>query len=184
MSDPSVAQAVVTVFEDHMGEKQLVGYVRPAPGTGSVPMQELREHLSGWLPAYMVPSHIVVLDAFPLNPSGKIDRKALPNPDASTSRMPYVAPTTALELLLADTYATLVGLERVGAEDSFFDIGGNSLQAMKLVTNLREDLDVDVALPSVFLAPTPRDLAAMLCKEYGLEDAPIDDLSVSDADRV
>jgi amino acid adenylation domain-containing protein len=176
-SHPAVAQAVVSVFEDRAGEKQLVGYVRTDAASTDIAAGELRHHLAERLPAYMVPNQIMVLDAFPLSPNGKIDRKALPEPVAADAAATYVAPTTIVETVVADTYASLLNLDRVGIDDSFFDIGGNSLQAMQLVSRLRDDLAVDLDVSAVFLAPTPRQLTTVLCEKFGIEDEGLDALA-------
>lgn len=168
----AVAQAVVVVRDDAAGEKQLVGYARLAAG-GSVAVADLRQHLSQKLPAYMVPAHILVLDTFPLTPSGKIDRPALPEPETVDEAAAFVAPRTLIETVLVDMYATLLKAERVSVDDSFFDVGGNSLQAMRLITHLRTELAVDADVTAVFLAPTPAQLAVLLRDKYGLEDVEL-----------
>ena len=93
----------------------------------------VRQRLSAWLPEYMVPAHIVVLEEFPLTSSGKLDRKALPAPEYQDADR-YRAPAGAVEEILAGIYAQILGLERVGVDDSFFDLGGDSLSAMRLIT--------------------------------------------------
>jgi amino acid adenylation domain-containing protein len=171
VSHPAVAQAVVVVAEDRSGEKQLTGYVRFDPDGPSVSIADLRQHLAHRLPAYMVPTYLVVLDAFPLTTNNKVDKAALPAPDSATETTSYAAPRTLLETVLADMYARLLGLDRIGIDDSFFDLGGNSLQAMQLITQLRSDLAVDLNVAAVFLAPTPRQLTVALRDEHGLADA-------------
>ncbi len=120
----------------------------------------------------MIPAHLITLTEFPLNPSGKIDRAQLPPPQAQATAG-YVAPATLIETVLADMYATLLGLEQVGATDSFFDVGGSSLQAMRLVSLMAEELEVDLGVAEVFLAPAPRQLAALLRDKFELEDADL-----------
>jgi amino acid adenylation domain-containing protein len=172
---PAVAQAVVVVAEDQSGEKQLIGYARlDADGPG-VSIADLRQHLSQRLPAYMVPAQIMLLDTFPLNASGKIDRTKLPAPDTAEQAGTYVAPRTLIETMLVDAYANLLNLERVSIESSFFDLGGNSLQAMRLITRLRNDLAVDADVTAIFLAPTPSQLAVLLRDKYGLDDVELDE---------
>jgi amino acid adenylation domain-containing protein len=172
---PAVAQAVVVLREDRSGDKQLVGYVRfDGPG---VDVAELRRHLAQRLPGYMVPAHLIVVDAFPLNTSGKIDKAALPAPgSAGKTGGGYAAPRTLTETVLTDMYARLLGHERVGIDDGFFDLGGNSLQAMQLITQIDEELgaDIDVNVTAVFLAPSPRQLAEFL-REKGLQDVDLTD---------
>ncbi|HEX6467754.1 MAG TPA: amino acid adenylation domain-containing protein [Streptosporangiaceae bacterium] len=172
---PAVAQAVVVLRDDRSGDKQLVGYVRFA-GTGA-DVAELRQHLAQRLPGYMVPACLIVLDAFPLNTSGKIDKAALPAPGSGSADKPdgaYAGPRTLTETVLTDMYARLLGHERVGIDDGFFDLGGNSLQAMQLITQIDEELgaDIDVNVTAVFLAPTPRQLTEFLC-EKGLQDVDL-----------
>ncbi|MDV7195935.1 AMP-binding enzyme, partial [Mycolicibacterium fortuitum] len=111
-------QAVVVVREDQPGDKRLVGYL-----TGSADPVHVRAALAERLPAYMVPTAVVVLDALPLTVNGKLDKRALPAPEyADTDH--YRAPSTATEEILAGIYAQVLGLERVGVDDSFFDLGG------------------------------------------------------------
>ncbi len=127
------AEAAAMVRED-AGRKRLVGYVVPKPGGPSPDVSELRTFLQGILPGYMVPTAFVVLDALPLNPNGKLDRKALPAPDtdpATATR--YVAPSTPAEQELARIWADVLGVERVGVEDNFFDLGGDSILSLQVV---------------------------------------------------
>ncbi len=170
VTHPAVAQAVVVVAADRSGEKQLTGYVRFDPGGPEASVADLRQHLAHRLPAYMVPTYLQIVDAFPLSTNGKIDKAALPAPDAAAEASSYAAPRTLLETVLADMYARLLGQSRVGIDDGFFDIGGNSLQAMQLITQLRSDLAVDLNVAAVFLSPTPRQLTVLLRDEHGLED--------------
>ena len=158
-SHPSVAQAVVVMGEDRSGEQQLVGYVRPDLDGPEVDVAELRRHLAQRMPAYMVPAHILVMDVFKLNTSGKIDKSALPAPDVPVETAAYVAPRTTAETTLAAVYAGLLGRDQVGIDDGFFDLGGNSLQAMQLVTRIHDELSVDLGVTAIFLAPTVRRLA-------------------------
>lgn len=175
VTHPAVAQAVVVLAEDRSGEKQLAGYIRLDPGGPEVSVADLRQHLAHRLPAYMVPTYLQAVESFPLTTNGKIDKSALPAPDAATEAVAYVAPRTLLETVLTDMYARLLGLEQVGVDESFFDIGGNSLQAMQLITALRDDLAVDLNVAAVFLAPTPRQLTVLLRDEHGLEDDDLGD---------
>jgi amino acid adenylation domain-containing protein len=169
---PAVAQAVVTVVTDPAGEKQLAAYLRAEPGTEPDPA-ELRAHLARTLPAYMIPAYVTMLAEFPLNASGKIDKAALPAPQAQ-SPAGHVAPATLIETFMVDMFATLLNLEQVGATDSFFDVGGDSLKVMRLLTMMADELEVDIGVAEVFLAPTPRQLAALLRDKHGLEDADLE----------
>jgi amino acid adenylation domain-containing protein len=169
---PAVAQAAVTVVTDPAGDKQLAAYLRPEPGSEPDPAN-LRVHLARTLPAYMIPAYLVSLDKFPLNASGKVDKAALPPPETLTAA-DWVAPRSLIETVLADMFAALLGLEEVSATSSFFDIGGSSLHAMRLITMLDAELQVDIGVTEVFLAPTPQQLAALLRDKHGLEDADLD----------
>jgi amino acid adenylation domain-containing protein len=167
---PAIAQAVVTTITSPAGEAELAGYVRTV---NQVSETEIRDHLARMLPATMIPAHLITLDTFPLNLSGKIDRAALPAPGPA-SVVDHAPPTTLLEMLLADIFATILGLEQVGATDSFFDLGGSSLRAMSLVSALGSELEADIGTATVFLAPTPRQLAALLRTEHGFDDQDLD----------
>jgi acyl carrier protein len=114
-----------------------------------------------------------MLAEFPLNASGKIDKAALPAPQAQ-SPAGHVAPATLIETFMVDMFATLLNLEQVGATDSFFDVGGDSLKVMRLLTMMADELEVDIGVAEVFLAPTPRQLAALLRDKHGLEDADLE----------
>ncbi|MEV8396080.1 MULTISPECIES: amino acid adenylation domain-containing protein [unclassified Streptomyces] len=134
LSGPETVRAAVLVREDRPGERRLVGYVVPADGMRPRP-DELRAAAARLLPEYMVPAAVVVLDALPLTPNGKLDRAALPAPDfsATASR----APATALEALLCGLVAEVLGLEQIGVDDSFFDLGGDSIMSIQVVSAAR-----------------------------------------------
>jgi non-ribosomal peptide synthase protein (TIGR01720 family) len=126
-----VTQAVVIAREDRPGDKRLVGYV-----TGSVDPATVRVELGDRLPAYMVPAAVVVLDALPLTVNGKLDTKALPAPEYQDADH-YRAPADAVEEILSGIYAEVLGVERVGVDDSFFDLGGDSILSMQVVARAR-----------------------------------------------
>jgi enterobactin synthetase component F len=125
----------------------------------------------------MVPEHLVQVAEFPVNASGKIDRSALPAVDAAPADADadLQAPRTLVELALVDMYAGLLGRAEGGADQGFFDLGGTSLRAMQLVTRLRDDLAVDVGVADIFVAPAPRQLAAVLRDRHGVDDADLDE---------
>jgi amino acid adenylation domain-containing protein len=172
-ASPGVLQAVVVVRDDAAGEKQLVGYLRV---DGPISVADVRQRAALQLPGYMIPAHLLVLDEFPLTNSGKIDQAALPAPEALPDLDTYRAPTTMLEAVLVDLVGELLSIEAVGVDDSFFDLGGNSLQAMRLITQLRDELAVDADVTAIFLAPTPGQLAAHLRDVHGIDDAELDDV--------
>jgi amino acid adenylation domain-containing protein len=174
LQHPGVAQAVVVVGLDRAGERRLTGYVRPVAVDAPPGPAELRRHLAASLPPYMVPAHVLVLESFPLNASAKVDRRALPAPEAVVAAV-HVPPRTIIEAFVADLYAHLLNADRVGVEDNFFDLGGNSLQAMRLTALLRRELGVDTDVTSVFLAPSTAELAAVLRDHHGLVDESLDE---------
>ena len=157
---PEIVQCAVVVREDRAGEKRLVGYVVLAPGK-SADVAELRRYVGEQLPDYMVPAAVMVLEAFPLTANGKLDRKALPAPDYS-ARGGYRAPRTPEEEILCGLFAEVLGLERVGIDDNFFELGGHSLLVTRLVSRIRAILGVEVAIRTVFEAPSVAQLEVRL----------------------
>ncbi len=159
-----VEQAVVVAREDRPGDKRLVGYI-----TGTADPAAVRSALAERLPAYMVPAAVVGLSALPLTVNGKLDSRALPAPEyEATDR--YRAASSPTEEILAGIYAQVLGVERVGVDDSFFDLGGDSLSAMRLVAAINTGLGAGVAVRAVFEAPTVAQLATRIHGgEGGLE---------------
>ena len=162
-----VEQAVVIAREDRPGDKRLVGYV-----TGTADPAELRAALAERLPAYMVPAAVVVLDALPLTVNGKLDTRALPAPEY-TDVDRYRAPANAIEEILAGIYAQVLGLERVGVDDSFFDLGGDSLSAMRVIAAINTGLDAGLAVRALFEAPTVAQLAPRIGAQPGVGLEPL-----------
>jgi len=153
---PGVREAVVVAREDG-GEKRLVGYV-----AGEAGVNDLKEHLKKRLPEYMVPSAIVVLKDLPLTPNGKVDRKALPAPEPVTVATDFAAPQTDLEHLLAGIWTEVLGVQRVGIHDNFFELGGHSLMVTKLISRVRDGIQVELPMASVFESPTIAELALLI----------------------
>ncbi len=156
-----VEQAVVIAREDRPGDKRLVGYV-----TGTAEPAEIRAALAERLPAYMVPAAVVVIDALPLTVNGKLDTRALPAPEYQDAGQ-YRAPATLTEEILAGIYAQVLGVERVGVDDSFFDLGGDSLSAMRLIAAVNTALDAGLSVRVVFEAPTVAQLALHIGEDEG-----------------
>ncbi len=163
---PGVQSCTVLAVEDTPGNKQLVAYAIPQ-GTGSLAAEELKEFLKQSLPDYMVPAQFVFLDSFPLTQNGKIDRKALPAPTHGniSAAHEFVAPGTETEKKVAAMWVELLKVERIGIHDDFFDLGGHSLMAIKALSRIREEFDVDLPLATLLQAPTVAQLAALLHKE-------------------
>src|SRR3981189_3751330 len=155
-----VAQAAVIAREDGPGGKRLVGYVVAGRGPASG-AAVLRAHLGQSLPEHMVPSAFVVLDRLPLTPNGKLDRRALPAPEQPVGGVRRAARTPQEEILCA-LFAEVLGLERVGIDDNFFALGGHSLLATRLISRIRSTLDVELAIRSLFEAPTVEALVQRL----------------------
>ncbi|WP_369414619.1 condensation domain-containing protein, partial [Corallococcus soli] len=150
---PAVRTAVVLLREE---PRRLIAYVVAPEGTEVV---GLRDFLRERLPEYMVPAAFVVLEALPLTPNGKVDRKALPTPDGAQEAGQHVAPRTPTEELLAQVWAQVLGVARVGAEDNFFDLGGHSLLATQAMSRVRSAFGVELPLRALFEASTVAKLA-------------------------
>jgi hypothetical protein len=164
---PDVHDAVVVARD-----LRLVAYV--ATGPASAPAaDELRAFLSRTLPEYMVPSSFVALTKLPLTPNGKVDRQALPSHEVATSTN-YVAPATDLERTLAHVWEQVLHVERVGAEDNFFEVGGNSILLIEVNTRLREELERDISSIDLFTYPSVRLFAQHLEAQLASADGPSD----------
>ncbi|WP_372492978.1 amino acid adenylation domain-containing protein, partial [Nocardia sputi] len=158
LAQPSVSQAVALVAPSALGD-QLVAYVVPTPGDRIDPVA-LRSAIGDTLPAYMVPAAIVALDEFPLNSSGKLDRKALPEPTFEAKH--FRAPVTAIEEIVAGVFGEVLELGRVGADDDFFALGGNSLVATQVVARVGAAVGARVPVRTLFESPTVAALAAAI----------------------
>ena len=175
---PDIAQAVVIVREDRPGDKRLVAYLVAKDGK-TFDAGELRKYLQVSLPDYMVPSAFVTLEAMPLTPNKKVDRRLLPAPDyaAAEQTSGFVAPRTPIEEIVADIWARVLGLEKVGVNDNFFALGGHSLLATQVMSRLHDAFQVDLPLRALFERATVAGLAekiaeAQLRKE-GLQAPPL-----------
>ncbi|MFE0627637.1 non-ribosomal peptide synthase/polyketide synthase [Streptomyces sp. NPDC058864] len=170
-ADPGVSAAAVLVREDTPGVPRLVAYVVPAPGHEPDPAA-LRARAAAALPEHMVPAAFVALAALPRTVNGKLDRSALPAPDLSAA-VGGRLPRTPREELLAEQFAAVLGLERVGIDDDFFALGGHSLLAMRLISRIRTAVGAEVTLRAVFDAPTVARLAALLDGESAAQRPPL-----------
>jgi len=171
-----VRQVAVLAREDAKGDRRLVAYV---VADGRPAVDDLRRGLAAQVPEHMIPSAFVFLDALPFTPSGKIDRRALPEPEAvDESGRHHVAPRTAVEQTMAAIWQDVLGVERVGVEDDFFQLGGHSLLAAQVVARVRAAFGVDLPLHSLFLTPTIRLLAVDVeqLQLEGVEDESLDDI--------
>jgi amino acid adenylation domain-containing protein len=163
---PAVQQAVVVVREDTPGDKRLVAYV--APHAEQQPtIDELHQQVQKRLPAYMIPSAFMILEAFPLTPNGKIERRALPAPD--TSRMEgestFIAPKTFLQQQLATIWEDLLQAHPIGIRDNFFELGGHSLLAIRLINRIKQASGKEVPLSTLFAGATIAQVAQVLLQE-------------------
>lgn len=160
---PGVLGVTALVREDDPGHSCLVAYVRGDPVV--MPgVDELREMAQSKLPAYMVPAAFVIVDRFPLTPSGKIDRKALPRPDFASLGMHsgYAAPETELQRQLSGIWGAFIAAGRIGIDDDFFELGGHSLLATRVINRINRDCGVNLALRVLFEQPTIRRLSAAI----------------------
>ncbi len=150
-----VQDAVVVGREDSLGEKRLVAYF--VPSTSSViTATQMRKNLANVIPEYMIPSAFVHMDAIPQTPNGKTDRLRLPLPSHQrpTLDVPYTPPKSALEEKLSRIWSDVLAIEPVGVHDHFFDLGGDSLRATRIVVRILKELRVEIALKTLFNAPT------------------------------
>ncbi|MEV8019152.1 amino acid adenylation domain-containing protein [Streptomyces sp. NPDC086554] len=171
--DPAVSAASVLVREDRPGDQRLVGYVT-ADGSGVPDPEALRIRLARTLPDYMVPGAIVVLDDFPLSPNGKLDRRALPAPAFEGSADGGRVPSGHREETLTRLFAEILGVPQLGVDDVFFDLGGTSLLAARLVARVRDTLGTELTIGTLFQAQTPAALAALLDADGGEADHALD----------
>ena len=164
----SVKAAIVHTHTDDAGEQHLVAYIVPAPGMAPT-VSELRRALAQTLPDYMIPSAFVFLQAFPLLPNGKIDRRALPLPNKARPALdvPYVAPRAPVEQAVARIWGEVLDLEQVGVHDNFFELGGHSLLATRVISRLRDSFRTETPLESLFESPTVAGIANVIEKSKG-----------------
>ncbi|AOY79166.2 amino acid adenylation domain-containing protein [Moorena producens JHB] len=177
---PEVAEVVVIVREDNPGNKQLVAYIVP---NSELTIRNLRDFLKSKLPHYMVPSAFVLLEAMPLTPNGKVDRRALPAPDTSSwvSETSFVAPRNSMELELTEIWSEVLGVSPIGVHDNLIELGGHSLLAIKIIGLVRSRLLVELPLNSLFEFPTVAELAKVVTEvrdsERSHQQPPLEPIS-------
>ncbi|MFL6332078.1 MAG: amino acid adenylation domain-containing protein [Pyrinomonadaceae bacterium] len=168
-----VGECVVVAREDAPGEKRLVAYLAAAPET-EISVAGLRSYLGERLPGYMMPATFVVLDSLPRLPNGKVDRRALPAPEeapAGRGQTPFVAPRTPTESALAEVWSQVLGQERVGIDDSFFALGGDSIRSIQVLSRAKER-GLNFSLPQIFEHSTVRRLARQVESADACDTAP------------
>jgi amino acid adenylation domain-containing protein len=159
---PGIGACVAVAREDSPGDKRLAAYI--VSRNGAISSSELREYLQGKLPDYMVPAVFVMLDALPLTLNGKLDRKALPKPDLEmgVDKNKFVAPGTPTEIRLAELWCEVLGLKKVGIQDSFFELGGNSVLTVRLINKINKSLGGDLSVLAFFQNPTIQKLGTVV----------------------
>jgi acyl carrier protein len=173
--NPAVRDAVVVIREDELGETRLVAYV--VPKQEPIPTaRELRSFLTSKLPGFMIPSTVVFLGALPLTPNGKVNRRALPAPDQGRTDLenPFVAPRSSVEERLAEIWTEVLKLEQVGVGDNFFDLGGHSLSATRVISRVRKAFQIELPLRALFEHPTVAGLAVPIVQALASKAIPED----------
>ncbi len=174
----SVREAAVVARGEAGPDKRLAAYVTLAADAGTHNDElnnelgsQLKRYLSERLPEYMIPAWLIVLDALPLTPNGKVDRSALPEPAAASDTLAagYVAPRDETEARIADVWAEVLGVARVGVNDNFFDLGGHSLLATQVVSRLRREFNIALPLRSLFESPDVARLALVVAQAAGAQ---------------
>lgn len=184
LQHPQVSECVVLARDDVPGDRRLAAYLVTAGG--EIDIGQMRSFLGARLAEYMVPSHFVVLDALPVTPNGKVDRKALPAPDQTRleGREKFVAPRTPIEEVLATIWKLVLRMEQIGRRDNFFWLGGHSLLATQIISRVRETFQVELPVRSIFESPTLAELAerieAMMRSGAITAAAPLQHLPAND----
>ncbi|MBL6449151.1 amino acid adenylation domain-containing protein [Fulvivirga sp. 29W222] len=158
----SISEAVVNVFTDSDGNNQLCGYYVQH---NDIATQEIRDYLSQYLPGYMIPVYFVPMPSLPLTSNGKIDRKALPEPESLTQKTEFIAPRNEVEEKMVAIWEKILRKNGIGAADDFFELGGHSLSAMKLMAQIHKEFGVKVSVNEVFTETTIGDLSALVSRK-------------------
>ena len=164
----NIKEAVVILREDRPRDRYLAAYIVPSRQP-ALSITALRHALAEKLPGYMVPSAFIILDTLPLLPNGKLDRQRLPYPDSSRPNLdtPFIVPETSVEQALAKIWAEVLNVNHVGAHDNFFDLGGHSLAATRIVSRVIKHFQVDLPLQSLFQSPTVAEMATVIAEHQG-----------------
>ncbi|WP_242072835.1 condensation domain-containing protein, partial [Brevibacillus laterosporus] len=160
LQHPAISETVLLAKRDEQGHSYLCAYV---VGQAFWTVTELRQHVMESLPEYMVPSYFIEIEKLPLTANGKVDKRALPEPDRKMGSA-YVAPENETEEKLVQFFQEILGVERVGTQDTFFELGGHSLKAMMLVLQIHKEMGIEVPLKEIFTRPTIKELAAYIHK--------------------
>jgi acyl carrier protein len=171
---PAIHDALILARENQAGMLQLVAYLQAEPDQ-MVTTEEIQRYLQKALPAYLVPSAYLFLDAFPLAATGKVDRQALPDPEFTLQDTTYEAPLTPIEETLATIWMQVLHVERVSRHDNFFALGGQSLLATQIISHVRRDLQTEMPLRTLFAAPTIASFAEAIIQQE-LAEAENEDL--------
>ena len=171
---PDVGQSVASVREDQPGQKRLVAYVVLRAEGVELEPSALQAHVRQSLPEFMVPSSVVILDAFPLTPNGKVDRRALPAPDTSViAKGEKLAPRDDLEMILVRIWEKVLGIPNIGVHDNYFDLGGHSVLAVRLLAEVEKVVGRKIPLTSLFRGSTVATLAELLKEGSESETEPL-----------
>jgi amino acid adenylation domain-containing protein/non-ribosomal peptide synthase protein (TIGR01720 family) len=166
-----IEQAATIASSSPNGQTRLVSYV-VLREQATTSLENLRVMMRMGLPSYMVPDVLIAISSLPLTPNGKLDRRSLPAPEQRETSHTFVAPVSQTEVLCCELFAEITGFSPVGLEDNFFEIGGQSLLAMRLIGLLRQRLGVELPMRTLFESPTPKELAQQLLKKMNAQDAP------------
>lgn len=170
----SVKEAIVLAREDDGDETRLVAYLTPT-GSSSSTISELRQELSKLVPSYMIPSAFVMMESFPSTPSGKIDRRALPPPSQERPELdvPFEAPGSQIEKELSEIWADALDIDRVGVHDSFFDLGGDSLRASRIVNRIMSGFHTEISFQTLMESPTVSKMATFISDHLISDTSPL-----------
>jgi len=178
----AVAKTLVIATDENPESQRLIAYVVAQPNQ-TLLTKDLHYYLKQHLPEYLIPSAFIILDSFPLNASGKVDRRALPTPSLAETTRTYLPPRNPTEEIVVSIFTSVLQLEKISIDDHFFEIGGHSLLATQVVSRLREAFKVNIPLRALFTAPTPAQLAVAIDEIKCTSNAEIDTTKITKVDR-